>query len=263
MAEIGAAAIREIHHDEGDFAHHVDPAHRVVELDAVEDDELAVDTRNVAEVQVAVALAHEALLAAAQERVVARSVLALRPGTQRSRSRSRSAGVSTSGAIASKFRCARRRMRCGRAERRRRGRSGADRAMEAGDLRRERVDVGRPEQAARKQPAGQRVLRKFAHLHRVFQHGAGAAQLGRVDAAGDRHHIEIEVRGEPPVESELLVAEEPPRRKRREVEEAEIDRLLDLVGERAGQEHIRNVRLQHRGGRDRAAQGRGPRQRGD
>ena len=135
----------------------------------------------------------------------------------------------------------------------------ADRAVEVGDLRRERVDVGRAEQAALEQPARQRVLRKFAHLHRVFQRGSRAAEHGGVDAARDRHDVEVEVRGEPPVEPQLLVAEESPRRERGEIEEAEIDRLLDLVGEGAGQQHIRDVRLERPGGHACAAERRGTR----
>ena len=79
MREIGATAILQIHHREGDFAHHVDPAHLLVELDAIEDDELAVDTRDVAQMQVAVALAHEALL---------RGDAGKRRGARRARARS-------------------------------------------------------------------------------------------------------------------------------------------------------------------------------
>ncbi len=62
VREIGTTAILQIHHGEGDFAHHVDPAHLLVEFDAIEDDELAVDARDVAQMEVAMALAHEAPL---------------------------------------------------------------------------------------------------------------------------------------------------------------------------------------------------------
>src|SRR5262249_44684898 len=79
MREIGAPAVLEIHHGECDFAHHVDPAHLIVELDAVEDDELAVDPRDVAEMQIAVALADEATATTLLESVAAAGVLALGP----------------------------------------------------------------------------------------------------------------------------------------------------------------------------------------
>ncbi len=82
-AEIGVAAILEVHDRERDLAHDVDPAHRLVELDAVENDQLAVDARDVSQMQIAVALAHEAFLAPAQECLAARGVLALGPGGQR------------------------------------------------------------------------------------------------------------------------------------------------------------------------------------
>ncbi len=99
----------------------------------------------------------------------------------------------------------------------------------------------------REQPAGQRVLGKFAHLHRVFERGSRAADDRRVDGAGDRHDLEVELRRESSIETQLLVAEESPRRERREIEEAEIDRLLDLVRVGSGQQHERNVRLEFPG----------------
>ena len=80
MRQIGAATRLEIHHGEGHFAHHVDEAHRRVELDAVENHELAVDARDIVEMQIAVALAHEALRAAMRERAAARGVLSFGPG---------------------------------------------------------------------------------------------------------------------------------------------------------------------------------------
>ena len=118
-------------------------------------------------------------------------------------------------------------------------------AWKSATLRRERVDVGGAELAALEQPARQRVLRKFAHLHRVFERRSRAADHRGVDAAGDRHDVEVERRGEPPIEPQLLLAEESPRRERREIEEAEIDRLLDLVRVGPGQQHVRNVRFEH------------------
>ena len=53
--------VAQIHHEKADVAHDVDPAHRWVELDAIEEGRLAVDERDVAEVKVAVALADEAV----------------------------------------------------------------------------------------------------------------------------------------------------------------------------------------------------------
>ena len=62
--EVGSAAVREVHYDEGDLAHHVDPAQARIELDAVEDEHAPAMERHVPEVQIAVALAHETFHAA-------------------------------------------------------------------------------------------------------------------------------------------------------------------------------------------------------
>ncbi len=82
VRQIGATAVLQVHHREGDLAHHVYPAHRFVELDAIEDDDLAVDARDVIEMQIAMAFAHEALLPTTKERAAASGVLALGPGAE-------------------------------------------------------------------------------------------------------------------------------------------------------------------------------------
>ena len=60
MREFDTSTILQIHHHEGDFTHHVDPAHLLAELDAIENDQLAVDACDVAQMEVTVALADEA-----------------------------------------------------------------------------------------------------------------------------------------------------------------------------------------------------------
>jgi hypothetical protein len=141
-ARIGATAILEVHHREGDLAHHVDPAHRFVELDAVEDDDLAVDARDVVEMQIAVAFAHEALLPTTNESVAARGVLALGPGAellelgllrcglQQGREDLEVALRETQDFVGGAERAV--------------GSRDRDRAVELGDPRREHVDVGGP-----------------------------------------------------------------------------------------------------------------------
>jgi hypothetical protein len=83
LPEVGATAILQVHHREGDFAHHVDPAHRIVEFDAIEDGDLAIDARDVAKVQVAVAFADEPASLPLGERNVTGSVLTLDPKCER------------------------------------------------------------------------------------------------------------------------------------------------------------------------------------
>ena len=261
MAEVGAATILQVHHGEGDLAHHVDPAHLRVELDAVEDHELAVDARDVVEMQIAVALAHEAALAAGQESVAAGGVLALGPGAKLLDLSTLGRGRRKRGDLCE---VPQRKVQdsFGGAERAvRGGRGGGDRAVEGGHSRREAVDVGGAEQAGVEQPARERALRKFAHLHRVFQRRPRSADDRRGDAARDRHDLEVERGGEATVEAQLLLAEESARFERREIEEAEIDRLLDLVREGSRQQDVRNVRLEHLGGSG-SAERSGARERG-
>ena len=57
-------------------------------------------------------------------------------------------------------------------------------------------------------------------------------------------HAQVDARGEAAVETHLLAAERGARR-RAVVEEAEADRLLELVGEVAGEEDARGMRVDH------------------
>ncbi len=80
--QIDSSAIVEIHDRERDLVHHINPAHRLVEFDAIENDKLVVDARDVVEMQVAVALADEAFLAPPQECALARGMLAVGPDAE-------------------------------------------------------------------------------------------------------------------------------------------------------------------------------------
>src|SRR5690349_14769073 len=55
--EPGMAAVVEVHYQKSDLAHHIDPAEFLVELDAIERHGLAVDHRDIAEMEIAVAFA--------------------------------------------------------------------------------------------------------------------------------------------------------------------------------------------------------------
>ena len=126
----------------------------VVELDAVEDRRAAPSTtRDVAEVQVAVAFAHEAAAAALGEAPRARGVLALGPGAQRVELRALRAGrrAAAGSARSSAARCARIALRRAEARRRRRdvdARRGTPRPARPARRCRPRVEL-----AAREQPA--------------------------------------------------------------------------------------------------------------
>ncbi len=230
VREIGATAVLQVHHREGDLAHHVDPAHRLVELDAVEDDELAVDRAR---------CCRDAGRRGTRARSLARGGAGKRRAARRARARSRRGGDSMLGRAPHPWpRAERSRRSC--AARDRRISSGAPNApsgaataiapWNAGDLRREPVDVGGPELAALEQPARQRAPARNSRIFTAYSSAGpspprtGASMLPVIGTT-----LEVERRREPPIEPQLLFAEESPRRERREIEEAEIDRLLDLV----------------------------------
>ena len=75
----GETVVGEIHDAERDLAHDVDPAQVRVELDAVERHDAPIQQEEVAQVQVAMALAHEALAPARGEDAAAVPELALGP----------------------------------------------------------------------------------------------------------------------------------------------------------------------------------------
>ncbi|OIQ95904.1 hypothetical protein GALL_220370 [mine drainage metagenome] len=117
--------------------------------------------------------------------------------------------------------------------------------MEAGDDAGQGVDLPGAELARCRQPVIERRLREAAHLHRVFERPRcfGGAKDRRRFRAENGHHLQIELRRQPPVQAQLFFAVEAPRRQRREVEEAEIHRLLDLVGVIARQQDVGDVGL--------------------
>ena len=95
-------ALNQIHCEKGRFVDHVDPAQARIELDAIEDAYAAVDKDDVAEMQIAMALAHESSLPACFETVGQVLAAALCPFRKRA-SAVRSASLSISGCNCSKF----------------------------------------------------------------------------------------------------------------------------------------------------------------
>ena len=191
----------------------------VVELDAVEDRRAAVHDGDVAEVEIAVAFAHESPVAAPRHRGGAGGMLAACPRHQRFEVRElRPAASQRSDLREVLQRDAEDDV--GRAEVAARTCRGggpwnvATRAASASI-------VCRRQLTARERVARERLLRELAHPHRVVDDRTAAAEFGRVDRARDRDDVEVDVGREPPVEAKLLVAIEPPRRQRPEVEKPE------------------------------------------
>ena len=75
--------MQQIHDSERDFVHHIDPAQRGIKFHAIEGNGLLVNEDDIAEMQIAVALAHEALRVASLEMLPAVSIFFLRGLAQR------------------------------------------------------------------------------------------------------------------------------------------------------------------------------------
>ncbi|MNJ62024.1 hypothetical protein D3C77_578430 [compost metagenome] len=78
-------------------------------------------------------------------------------------------------------------------------------------------------------------MRELAHLQRIFDRRARAIQLRRLLATGDRQYLQVQAGGHALVQAQFFFAEVLACRQRGEVEKAEVHRLLDLVGELAGE----------------------------
>src|SRR5690606_40379351 len=87
----------------------------------------------------------------------------------------------------------------------------------------------------------QLVLRELAHLQGIFDDRRVFAEAGRLQAAADGYDLTIQRRGKALVEAQLLLAEVLAAGQFGKVEEAEVHRLLDLVGvgasEQRSEEH--------------------------
>ena len=98
------------------------------------------------------------------------------------------------------------------------------------------------------QATGQSTLRKFTHLDGIVDDvaaiAAAAKNPGARLAAADRHHIQVKLRCKAAIQVQLFIAEMFARRQLREIKEAQVERLLDLVGIVAREDHPRNMRFQ-------------------
>ena len=92
--------------------------------------------------------------------------------------------------------------------------------------------------------AQHRLLRKAAHVHRPFDRLALAAELqASLGPADDGHQAEIHVGRVRPVYLHLADGGVVARFEGREIDEAQVHALLDLVGVLPGEEDASDVRL--------------------
>ncbi len=118
-------------------------------------------------------------------------------------------------------------------------RSAVKLAQPLGD-RREDLFAG---QALRQQCRQHPVIGKPAHLNRVLHHRSLTEQLEPATDLDHRNDPKVDIPRQSLVQADFLVGEELAPLKRREVQEAEIDRLLDFVDEVTGQEDRRGMGL--------------------
>ena len=115
--------------------------------------------------------------------------------------------------------------------------------MHGGEPERERIDVRGDERAGGDALAPQGAVGKAAHAHRDFEQPPGARERRPARPFADLDDVEVEIGCEAPVQAQLLVAQASPLGQRGEVEERQAQRLLELVGVRATEQHPRDRRL--------------------
>ena len=108
--------------------------------------------------------------------------------------------------------------------------------VEAGEGGGDGFDVLRAHSPCSVEPVERGVGGKLAHFHRVLEGLAGAVDARGGRGAGDGNDVEIDVRCQPPVELHFVAAGVQALAEAAEIEEAEVQRLLDLVGEFAGEQ---------------------------
>ncbi len=99
------------------------------------------------------------------------------------------------------------------------------------------------QQAGRKLVIEAQLLVEAPHPDGVLERLAVTADDGLCRTSGYGNHVEVELRRPRPVQAQLLFAKMPAFLQGAEVEEIEHDRLLDLVGVVAGQDHPGDMRL--------------------
>ena len=238
-------ALPEIHQREGEIVENVAGGDVGIEFDRVEQHRLAVDDRDVAQVQIAVAAAHVALLAARDEQRPDRGERFARLARQRRRSR----GIEQIGPRArTRPRSDRDRSTSERVARSpsRVGARSCERWIARASLR----TNSRGQAAALGDLVERRVLVEAAHMRRPFHDFAGAADRQARALARDGHDVEIDARRVFAVDLDLRLAGGAALFQRREIEERQADRAPDLVDVVAGEKDDRALGVDplHRSG---------------
>ncbi len=233
MPQVRPAALGEVHGQERDVVHHVDESQRRVELDAVERREPAVPANHVAAVQVAVAFPHPARVESPEHQLLSfpefvghHGLEAFeRAGFRDALGQPAQLGEIVEGHPAHGVRVT---VAAGGWRLRRA-------LVQVGDVDTEAGHLGRRHGLRREQRAELVAGGELSHAHRVLERRSPAIHERGLGRSADDADAEVQVRRMALVEADFLLAERSAPRKRRVIEEAQAQRLLDLVGELAGE----------------------------
>lgn len=118
--------------------------------------------------------------------------------------------------------------------------------MEAGRHPGDGLDPGRVQFATGQYPIKQAFLVETAHFDGVFEcaRRVDGGEDGRLGATRERDDVQIQLRGEASVEAQFLLAVMASQIQGREIQKAQVQGLLELVGVVAGEQDDGDMGLQ-------------------
>ena len=235
--QLGVVFLREVHDQETDIGEDIGIAQVGIEFDAVERGYPGRQAHEIAEMQVAVAVAHEAVVEPLPQRRRVLFELVFRPVSQEAKlvlAQDIAEVIEVFPEIVHGL---------------------PEEALPVGGVRAfgggmacrdaftQLLHVRDREQPVGELPVETQVLVETQHLHRVFECFAVAADDGFVRRLGNRNDLQVQFRPPRSVQAQLLLAEVQALFQRAEIKEVEHDRFLDFVGIVAREDDPGDVRL--------------------
>ena len=238
-SQVGPAPRLEIHREKGDVVGHVDPSQARAELNRIEGRHPACVEHEVGEVEVAVAFPDPPRSPPPLDHVGQRLEPREQPGLDPSQS------IGGIGPVVAKLAEVDRHRQVDTLRRAPGVTGGRHREplLDRGDRLAESLAVGGCKPAGGEPDVESVGLVELHELDGPFDRRPVASDVRGVGRAGDRHGGHVELRREPAADADLFLAKPPAALERGVVEEAEVERLLQLVDERAGEEDPGDVGL--------------------
>ena len=238
------AMVQQVDVGERDFTGHVDPAQVLVELDAIEHAHPAIDTDQVAEVQVAMAFAHPTRRFAGLQDRRQPGEFGFGPLAQVIQPVAEFILWQKLLEFVEVFQCRRHHLLLGpKAGRWRRNGCAGVELRQCGGKVGQMFWAQVSTLAHAVEPA---IFVEAAHAHRVFDRLAVVAPSRIIRRADDGHHVQVDVGRKAAVQAQLVLAANVPEFERAEVQKRQLQGLLDLVGEFARQQDPGDVGLHQR-----------------